>query len=248
MGMKSLFKKVITCIVAALCLIVLLFNLFNTGEGISWYPPILSFYISVILFLGAIIGAIVWHRQSKKTINSQKYFEILYAIIRYSLAFNISFFGWAKLLELQFRVPESIASQPMNQQSGQWLTWYYFGYSKGFNLILALVQIVGATLLLFRRTVLFGAVILFAFMSNVTLINIFYEMNFGALLFSIITTIGITYIIMLDYKRLVEFFLKSNSYQSSLSSGLSIKRNIIWFSAIVLSLLFVLYLKSTLKP
>src|SRR5687768_10807894 len=197
MGTKSLFKKVITCIVAALCLTVLLFNLFNTGEAISWYLPILPFYISAILFLGAIIGAIVWHRQSKKTINSQKYFEILYAIIRYSLAFNISFFGWAKLLELQFRVPESIASQPMNQQSGQWLTWYYFGYSYSFNLTLALFQIVGATLLLFRKTVLFGAVILFAFMFNVTLINIFYRMNFGALLFSIITTIGLIYIILL---------------------------------------------------
>ena len=247
MEMKSVFKKVITCIVAALCLIGCLVNIFNTGKGISWYPPILGLYISVILFLCAIIWAIVWHRQSKKTINSKKHFGILYAIIRYSLAFNISFFGWAKLLELQFSVPESISSQPMNQQSGQWLTWYYFGYSNSYNLILALVQIAGSTLLLFRKTVLFAAIILFALMSNITLINIFYRMNFGALLFSIITTIGIAYIILLDFKRLVEFFFKSNLNPASLSSGVYVVRNIFWFSAIALSLLFVLYLKSTSK-
>lgn len=247
MEMKSLFKKVITCIVAALCLIVILLNIFNTGEGLSWYPPVLSFYILVLLFSGALIWAIVWHRQSKKTTNSRKHFELIYSIIRYSLAFTISFFGWAKLLELQFRVPESISSQPMNQQSGQWLTWYYFGYSHSFNLILALVQIAGATLLLFRKTVLFAAIILFAVMTNITLINIFYRMNFGALLFSIITTIGITYIILLDYKRLIEFFFKSNSNQPSLSRGVNIIRSIFWFSAIALSLLFVLYLKSTSK-
>jgi hypothetical protein len=168
-------------------------------------------------------------------------------IIRYSLAFNISFFGWAKLLELQFRVPESISSRPMNQQSGQWLTWYYFGYSYGFNLILAFVQICGATLLLFRKTVLFGAVTLFAIMFNITLINFFYRLNFGALLFSIITTVGITYIMLLDYKRIVAFFFKSNFNQPSLSKSVYIIRSVFGFSAIALSLLFVLYLKSKLK-
>lgn len=247
METESLSKKVITCIVAALCVIVVILNIFNTGEGIAWYPPILSFYISGFLFLGAIIWAIVWQRQSKKIINSQKHFEILYTIIRYTLAFTISFFGWAKLLELQFRVPESISSKPMNQQSGQWLTWYYFGYSYGYNLLQAFVQISGATLLLFRKTVLFGAVILFAIMFNITLINIFYRMNFGALLFSVITTIGITYIILLDYKRIVRFFFKSDSNQPSLSKRFSLIRSVLLFSAIALSLFLVLHLKSILK-
>lgn len=244
MKMKSLSKKVITCFVAALCLIALLFNVFHTGANIPWYSAILGSYISVIMLLCAIIWAIVWHYKQR---NSQKHFEVIYTIVRYSLAFNISVFGWAKLMEVQFRVPESISSIPMNQQSGEWLTWYYFGYSYSFTLILALVQIVGSTLLLFRKTVLFGAVILFALMSNITLINIFYRMNSGALLMSILIIIGITYIILLDYKRLVEFFFKSDSNLPSLPRGVYIIRNTFWFSAIVLSLLFVLYLKSILK-
>jgi hypothetical protein len=248
MEMKSFSKKAITCSVAALSLNALLLNVFNTGANIPWYPAMLSFYISALLFLSAVIWAIIWHyKESKEIINSQNHFEVFYTIIRYSIAFNVSSFGWAKLLEVQFRVPESISSQPMNQQSGEWLTWYYFGYSHSFTSILALAQIVGSTLLLFRKTVLLGAVLLFALMSNITLINIFYRMNFGALLISILVTIGITYLILLDYKRLVEFFFKSNSPLPPLSGGIQIIRNIFLFSAIVLSLLFVLYLKSILK-
>lgn len=248
MEMQSLAKKVITCFVAALCVIALLLNMFNTGIDIPGYPLVLTFYISAFLLLAAPIWAIAWHyKQRNNTINSQKLFEVFYNIIRYTLAFNVSFFGWGKLLELQFRVPDSIASQPMNQQSGEWLTWYYFGYSYTFTLILAFVQIAGAILLLFRKTVLFGAIILFALMAHITLINIFYRMNAGALLFSIFTTTGIVYLILLDYQKLVAFLFKSHPKQATLPGGTYIIRRIFWFSAIVLSLLFALYLKSTLK-
>ena len=241
----SLSKKVITCFVAALCIIALLFNIFNTGADVDWYPAILSFYIAAILLPLSIISAFIWHnRQGKNKINSQKYFDVLYNIIRYSLAFNISFFGWAKLLELQFRIPDSISNQPMNQQSGEWLTWYYFSYSYGFNLILAAIQIAGSVLLLFRKTLMFGAVMLFAIMSNITLINIFYKMNFGALLLSIIVVTGIAYLLLLDYKRLAAFFFTSNANVHSTQLSNYVMRMLFKGSAIILSLLFVIYLKS----
>jgi hypothetical protein len=61
----------------------------------------------------------------------------------------------------------------MNQQSGEWLTWYYFGYSLVYGCIVAAIQIGGSLMLLFRKTLLLGVIILFAFMLNLTLINIF---------------------------------------------------------------------------
>jgi hypothetical protein len=54
--------------------------------------------------------------------------SFLQETICYLVAFNIASFGWKKLFGLQFIVPPAIASQPMSQQSGEWLTWYYFGY------------------------------------------------------------------------------------------------------------------------
>lgn len=246
MEMKSLAKKTITCFVAALSLIAILFNVFNTGAYIPWYPGVLTFYTAGILLIFAPVWAIIWHyKQSKGTIHSQKHFAVLYTIIRYTLAFNISVFGWSKLLQLQFRVPEAIASGPMNQQPGEWLTWYYFGYSYSFILILAFVQIVGATLLLFRKTLLLGTIILFALMLNITLINICYSMNLGALLMSVLITIGITFLILVHYKKLIMFFFPSHSNGVSTSRLHYVLRSVLWLSAIILSLLFVLYMKST---
>ena len=134
----------------------------------------------------------------------------------------------------------------MNQQSGEWLTWYYFGHSFAFGVILSIIQIIGSFLILFRRTLLLGASILFAFMLNLTLINIFYQMNAGALLQSVLLTIGIAYLILLDYDKLVVFFLKTKSSLPGLTLS-NLVKNLLRLSAIVLSLLFTIYLKSLIK-
>ncbi len=101
-------------------------------------------------------------------------------------------------------------------------------------------------LLLFRRTLLLGATILFAFMLNLTLINVFYQMNAGALFQSIALTIGIAFLILLDYDRLVAFFLKTTTSLPSLPISNKAK-NKLRLSVIVLSLLFTIYLKSLMK-
>ena len=134
----------------------------------------------------------------------------------------------------------------MNQQSGEWLTWYYFGHSFAFGVILSIIQIGGSYLLLFRKTLLLGATILFAFMLNLTLINIFYQMNAGALLQSVLLTIGIAFLILLDYDRLVAFFLKAKSSLPILTLS-NLTKNILRLSAILLSLVFTIYLKSLMK-
>ena len=199
-----------------------------------------------MLFL--IIYPFVWqYKESKRQANSAQIWGVIYSIIRYSIAFNLCRFGWTKLFGLQFNVPESIASQPMNQISGEWLTWFYFGHSFTFTFIVAFIQIGGAYLLVFRKTLLLGSIMLFAFMLNLTLINIFYQMNLGALLQSLILTIGILFLILLDYKRLVDFFLKAKSNLPTLDWSSNLTKNIIRLSVIILPLLYTIYLKSAMK-
>jgi hypothetical protein len=168
----------------------------------------------------------------------------LYAFTRYCIAFNIAAFGWKKITGLQFIVPEAIASQPMNRQPGEWLTWYYFGHSSAFGFIIAALQIGGAYLLLFRRTLLFGTLLLFSILFNLVLINIFYQMNAGALLQSVILSIGLLFILSLNYKQLVDFFVKASLHLPSLTITHSFTKNILRLSAVLLSLLFTLYLKT----
>lgn len=231
---------------AGLTTIALLLVLGNSGT-LTWFPPIIVFSLVGIAFISSLIFPFIWQRQEKyQKINSEKVYAFIYGIIRYTIAFNLAGFGWKKLLGLQFVVPNEISDKPMNQQSGEWLTWYYFGHSFAFGVILSIIQIGGSYLLLFRRTLLLGATILFAFMLNLTLINIFYQMNAGALLQSVLLTIGIAFLILLDYDRLVAFFLKAKSSLPTLTLS-NLTKNILRLSAILLSLAFTIYLKSLMK-
>jgi hypothetical protein len=88
---------------------------------------------------------------------------------------------------------------------------------------------------------------LFALLSNLTLINIFYQMNAGALLQSVILTIGVLFLILLDYKKLVVFFLKTKINLPSLRFNNTLVKNMVRLSAIILSLLYTIYIKSLVK-
>jgi hypothetical protein len=246
MNSTSLLKKFGTCFIAGLTTIALLLVLGNSGT-LTWFPPVIVFSLVGISFFTSLIFPFFWQIQEKKQkANSEKIYSIIYGIIRYTLAFNLAGFGWKKLFGLQFVVPNEISDKPMNQQSGEWLTWFYFGHSFAFGVILSIIQIGGSYLLLFRRTLLLGATILFAFMLNLTLINIFYQMNAGALLQSVLLTIGIAFLILLDYDRLVVFFLKAKSNLPTLTLS-KLTKNILRLSAIILSLSFTIYLKSLMK-
>ena len=248
MALKLLLKKFITCFIAGLSFAALLLVFGNSGN-IPWFPPAIVFSLVGISLLIALIFPFIWQfLENKQKINSDKIYGLIYTFIRFVIAFNLMSFGWKKVFGLQFVVPNEIASKPMNQQSGEWLTWYYFGYSLTLGLITAAIQIVGSYLLLFRKTMLLAAIILFSFMLNLTLINVFYQMNAGALLQSIIITISILFLILLEYDRLIAFFLKTKSNLPSISLINIFTKNIIRFLLIILSLLFTLYIKTLQKP
>lgn len=245
--LNSIGKKISACLIFGLVLSALLLMLGN-GGNIPWLPPIVIFSLVGISMLIGLLFPFVWqYLERKQKINSERIYGFFYSAIRYCIAFNIASFGWKKFYGLQFIVPTEIASLPMNQQSGEWLTWFYFGHSPAFGIIIALIQIIGGYLLLFRRTVLIGALILFPVLLNLTLIAIFYQMNAGALMQSVLLTIGVLFLILLDYKKLVEFFFKTKPTLPSLKINSSLLKNAVRLSAIVVSLLFTMYLKSIIK-
>jgi hypothetical protein len=243
----SLLKKVSASLILGLEFCALLLLLGN-GGNIPWFPPVVVFSLVGISLLSCFLFPFFWHYLEKKQrINSTKVYGFLYSGIRYCIAFTIASFGWKKFYGLQFIVPDEIAKLPMNQQTGEWLTWFYFGYSHTFGIIIALIQIVGGYLLLFRRTLLPGALILFSFLLNLTLVNLFYQMNAGALLQSVLLTIGVLFLILLDYNKLVVFFLKTKATLPTVTCNGVMLKNVIRFSAIVLSLLFTLYVKALMQ-
>ena len=81
-------------------------------------------------------------------------------ILRFVVAFLVFTYGFAKLNGSQFTILDSELDKPMGQVSGFWLTWYYFGYSKFYGNLIALAQVLGGVLLMFRRTTLLGCCLL----------------------------------------------------------------------------------------
>src|ERR1700753_3888366 len=100
--------------------------------------------------------------------------------LRYLCAWMLYFYGVSKLTGHQLVVPSWVAQKPIGSLDGYTLTWYYFGYSHTYKYILGLIQVVGASMLLFRKSALFAAVILVPVMINIMLINIFYSITAGA--------------------------------------------------------------------
>jgi hypothetical protein len=97
--------------------------------------------------------------------------------LRYFCAFMLYMYGISKLLHLQFNMQTQLAHQPIGSLSGYQLTWFYFGFSRTYASLLGLTQVVGATLLLFRKTTLFGALSMLPVIANILLINMFILVN-----------------------------------------------------------------------
>jgi len=97
--------------------------------------------------------------------------------LRYVCAFLLYMYGMSKLFHTQFHLPAEIAHRPVGSLSGYELTWFYYGYSRTYACILGLTQVFGATLLLFRKTALAGALTMMPVMANVLLINLFILVN-----------------------------------------------------------------------
>ena len=100
--------------------------------------------------------------------------------LRYACGWFLYFYGISKLTGHQLVVPAWVAQKPIGSLDGYTLTWYYFGYSHAYKYILGLIQILAASLLLFRKTALLAALLMTPIMANIVLINLFYVIAAGA--------------------------------------------------------------------
>lgn len=161
----------------------------------------------VLALLGSIAYAWVWHRQERAgTAQSGLRHAWLQAIIRYWLAFSISGYGFAKIFRTQFETPSYRLDMPVSELNGFALTWYYFGYSYALAVIIALFQIGGSVLLLYRRTTLLGVMILLPVLVNIVLINVFFSIDAEAFFNSVVFTLALLFFLFLDLDKLKRVF------------------------------------------
>ena len=220
MQQVSFFQKLLTCFLTGLVLSAVFLVLGRTLPA-SWVIPEVVFGGCGLSLLLGLVYPLIWQRKARKFPESVgAELDLWQSVIRYGLAFNISIFGFKKIFGQQFIVPYFMYDEKLGDLSGEWLTWHYFGFSYPFGLIVATFQIGGSVLLLFYRTRLLGVTLLLPVLLNILFINVFYGLNPGATLQSLILSLGLVYLLLLDYRRLMQFFLPTSGAQ--VLSGLSV--------------------------
>jgi len=203
----SFVKKLITCTLAGLVI----------GEtanrmGVTYFRASVPMQIlSIIPFLttiAAIVYVLIW--QARKT-NNPSILAFWQGLIRYGVAFDLAEFGWAKICHLQLVMPMSKLELPYNSFSPSDLFWYFFSYSYVLGCIIAALQIAGAMLLLFHRTRLVGVFILLPVLSNILLMDIFYQIGFSVVIHASIMMAGILYFLLVEFNRLKKFFFAATN-------------------------------------
>ena len=107
------------------------------------------------------------------------------------IALDLAMIGWQKLFHLQGQVPLGRLDEPFSSFSGEDLTWAFFGHSFPFFCLIGVLQIVGAFLLMFGRTRLFGTIFLLPVVLNIVLLNIFYGFEAGDTVHAVVLLIGL---------------------------------------------------------
>jgi hypothetical protein len=164
---ESLYACIIIGIIFFSLVDIVLSKLF-TNLNFGYLEELLVSYKGLLVIIViAVAYATWWHiREKKGTVNSVKMHDCLQTALCFYLAYEISVYGFAKILRTQFMPMYSRNDIPVGNLSGFDLTWNYFSHSYTFACILGAIQIGGSILLLFKRTRLLGVFVLLPVMVN----------------------------------------------------------------------------------
>jgi len=165
----------------------------NTESG-KW--GIASYANWAAVFLIALTGAALWTILVRKG-PAKEYTRLNYllcVLIRYRIAVGILVFGFMKFYPVQMPYP-GLGSLETNfgDFSGYKLYWHSIGLVPWYEVFLGCVEILAGTLLFFRPTVFFGAVLNFAVLYNIAHANHAYDG--GVHVYSAVTVLFSSYLI-----------------------------------------------------
>jgi len=129
--------------------------------------------------LAAIITAILWTIADRR----REYVGLnqwLTDFLRFALAIDLFFYGVNKVIPVQMLPGHLFTTdliQPFGEKSPAGLLWAFVGYSVPYQMLSGAVELLGALLLLTRRTVALGALVCLVATVNVVLLNFCYDVD-----------------------------------------------------------------------
>jgi hypothetical protein len=148
-------------------------NLWPPCPGCDYNP--MYWQVSVPwAFLTATAGAVVWRLLDRDRVDYRRWYAVWHTIMRYSLGINMIGWGFFKITGSQFwglHADAFLIARPLGEWASRALMWNTMGQSVMYGDFSGFTEIVGGTLLLFRRTTLLGAIILFFVSGTIFLLD-----------------------------------------------------------------------------
>ncbi len=174
------------------------------GSGDTSYDYLVIF----IVFAVALLGTIIWSILDRKRNNYTKLYYWLTMAMRYYVGLMLINYGLAKVIQTQFPEPSFYRLlQTYGESSPMGLAWTFLGFSEGYNMFMGIAEVL-AGLLLFRRTLTFGAIITLMTTMNVMAVNYFFDVPVKIL--STHLVIMTFFLLARDLRKVMQFLVTNN--------------------------------------
>jgi len=142
----------------------------GSGDGmVAWME-------NLVYIVAALVACVVWSVADRRRTEYRKLNEWLNIYVRFTLAFVLFSYGFAKIIPNQFPYPTlEKLSEPLGEFSPMGLLWTFMGYSPAYNFFTGMGEALGGLLVCFRRTTTAGALLAIAVLSNVVFLNFTYD-------------------------------------------------------------------------
>lgn len=182
-------------------------TVFTNGSGDTTYDYVIIFTIFVV----SVIGTLIWSLLDRDATHYKTLYYWLTVAVRFYVGLMLINYGMVKVIKMQFPYPGFYRlTQTFGEASPMGLAWTFLGFSKGYNLFMGIAEL-AAVLLLFRRTLTFGAVITLMTTANVMAVNYFYDVPVKIL--STALFVMTAFLLARDAERLARFFFSGEAVQ-----------------------------------
>lgn len=177
-------------------------TVFPNGSGDTTYN-----YVEVLVFFVlALVACIIWSFIDRKRPSYNKLLRLFGVYVSYYVAAYMLSYGLSKIFYIQFSEPSFNALfRTYGESSPMGIAWTFMGASKTYTMFSGFAEFIGGLLLFHRRTRTFGALLVFAVMFNVFMMNMSYDIPVK--LFSFHLMIKALFVASLDYKRILNLFV-----------------------------------------
>jgi uncharacterized membrane protein YphA (DoxX/SURF4 family) len=216
-----------------------------TGRAITYVPTgsgdtTLNYIENMLFVLVALAAALIWSVLDRKRKDYRQVEPWLRLLVRYTLAFTLLGYGFAKIFPLQFRPPNlQRLIEPYGDFSPMGALWRFMGASVPYIIFAGAAEATAGLLLLFRRTTTLGSLVAFGVLLNVMVLNYCYDVPVK--LYSTNLVLMAVWLASGDFRRLLDVLVHNRVTAPADQSAPRFSRRWARVSALAFQILFVGY-------